>query len=500
VTIEATAELAARVRADLALLSYPSTPWVEPWRAADGTPIHAVIIVGGGQSGLAIAAALRRDGVNDVVIVDRQPRGHEGVWETFARMHELRTPKALNGMDFGLRSLSVQQWFDARFGVGAFAGIDRIPRTAWMEYLRWYRGTLDLAVENETEAVNIRPCAAVVAVDLQRHGRVEKRLARVAVIASGYDGAGRWRVPDSIAAALPAHRYDHTNGPVNFSRFAGRRIAILGHAASAFDNAIMALRADATRVDLCFRRGRMPRINPHRFLETAGTLTHFTMLPDDIRWRVARFFRAVDQPPPLTSFMAARAYQNFHMHPGRPWTAVRLDGGEIAISTPKGELRADHLLLGTGATVELEARVELQTLAPAVLRWRDCYTPPPGEEDARLGALPYLDEHFGFLPKTAGDRWVERVVCFNFASIVSHGPHSTSISGHRHCLPRVVRGITGRLFREQENEFTEHLAAYSDKELDLPDDFETTLAPEAARSVPSADPASLTRRRTWGQA
>jgi FAD-dependent urate hydroxylase len=71
--------------------------WVEPRRAADGTPIHAVIIVGGGQSGLAIAAALRRDGVNDVLIVDRQPRGNGGVWETFARMRELRTPKALNG-------------------------------------------------------------------------------------------------------------------------------------------------------------------------------------------------------------------------------------------------------------------------------------------------------------------------------------------------------------------------------------------------------------------
>lgn len=490
-TIEATAELAARAHADLALLSYPSTPWVEPRRMADGTPVHAVIIVGGGQSGLTIAAALRREGVNDVLIVDRQPLGHEGVWETFARMYELRTPKALNGMDFGLPSLSVQQWFDARFGVGAFAAIDRIPRTAWMEYLRWYRATLDLAVENETEAVNIRPSAGVVAVDLRRHGREETRFARVVVIASGYDGAGHWRVPDFVAAALPAHYYDHTNGPVNFSRFAGRRIAILGHAASAFDNAIMTLRADAARVDLCFRRARMPRINPHRFLETAGTLTHFTMLPDDIRWRIARFFRAVDQPPPLTSFATARAYQNFHIHPGRPWTAVRLDGGEIAISTPKGELRADHLLLGTGATVELEARIELQTLAPAVLRWRDRYTPLPGEEDARLGALPYLDEHFGFLPKRTSERWVERVLCFNFASIVSHGPHSTSISGHRHCLPRVVRGITGRLFRQQQNEFTERLAAYSDTELDLPDDFESTLTQVASLDIPTAGPRTL---------
>jgi FAD-dependent urate hydroxylase len=496
VTIEATEELAARARADLALLGYPSMAWVVPRRTVDGTPIHAVIIVGGGQSGLAIAAALRRDGVDDVLIVDRQPRGHEGVWESFARMRELRTPKALNGMDFGLPSLSVQRWFDARFGAGAFDEIDRIPRTAWMQYLHWYREALDLAVENETEAVNIRPAVGVVAVDLQRRGWEETRLARVVVIASGYDGAGCWRVPDFIAAGLPSDRYDHTNGPVDFSRFANRRVAILGHAASAFDNAIMALRADAAGVDLCFRRTRMPRVNPHRFLETAGTLTHFAMLPDDIRWRVARFFRTVDQPPPLASFMAACGYQNFRMHPGRPWTMVRLDGGEIAISTPKGELRADHLLLGTGATVELEARMELQTLAPAVLRWRDCYAPPACEEDARLGALPYLDEHFGFLPKMVSERWVERVICFNFASIISHGPHSTSISGHRHCLPRAVRGITRRLFLEQQNEFPERLAAYSVMELDLPEDFESQ---RTGQSVQSLDSPSLSRRQASGR-
>jgi FAD-dependent urate hydroxylase len=469
-----TADLAMEARRDLELLSYPTTAWVDRMRADDGFAVHAVIVIGAGQSGLAVAASLRREGVDDVLVLDRQPRGYEGVWETFARMRELRTPKALNGMDFGYASLSVQRWFDARFGHGAWAGIDRIPRTAWMEYLRWYRATLGLAVENDTEVMDIRPAKGVIAVDMRHAGRDVTWLARTVVIASGYDGAGRWRVPDFISDALLPDRYNHTNGPVDFERLRGRRVAVLGHAASAFDNANCALEHGAASVDLCC--AKIPRVNPHRFLETAGTMVHFSVLADEIRWRVGRHFRLVDQPPPNSAFDMACAHPNFRLHPGRPWQAVGLDGGEIVIETPQGELRADHLLLGTGATVELEARAELRSLAPAVLRWRDRFTPAAGEEDGRLAALPYLDDHYGFMPRVEGDSWVQRVFCFNAASYLSHGPHSTSISGHRHCLPRVVRGVTDRLFREQQNGYLAKLRAFDTIDLPIPDDFERTVA------------------------
>ena len=270
--------------------------------------------------------------------------------------------------------------------------------------------------------------------------------------------------------------YNHTNGPVDFERLRGRRVAVLGHAASAFDNANCALEHGAACVDLCFRRIKIPRVNPHRFLETAGTMVHFSALADEVRWRVGRHFRLVDQPPPVSAFEIACAHRNFRLHPGRPWQAVRLEGGEIVIDTPKGDLRADHLLLGTGATVELEARSELRSLAGAVLRWRDRFTPASGEEDGRLAALPYLDDHYGFMPRAQSDNWVERVFCFNAASYLSHGPHSTSISGHRHCVPRVVRGVTDRLFREQQNGYLAKLKAFDTIDLPIPDDFERTVA------------------------
>jgi FAD-dependent urate hydroxylase len=155
--------------------------------------------------------------------------------------------------------------------------------------------------------------------------------------------------------------------------------------------------------------------------------------------------------------------------------AVKLVRDKIVIETARGELRADHLLLGTGAVFELEVRAELRHLAPAVLRWRDRCVPPPDEQDTILSGLPYLDDHYGFLPRQADHDWVARVICFNGASFVSHGPHSTSISGRRHCVPRVVRGITGRLFRQQQDRLLSRLTAFEGIELPLPEDFESKL-------------------------
>ena len=96
-------------------------------------------IIGAGIYGLTIAAALRREQVQRVCAFDMAPEGFEGLWATFARMSTLRTPKHLTGPELGLPGLGFRAWWEAMF---------RIPREAWMDYLRWYRRTLDLPVRN----------------------------------------------------------------------------------------------------------------------------------------------------------------------------------------------------------------------------------------------------------------------------------------------------------------------------------------------------------------
>ena len=98
--------------------------------------------------------------------------------------------------------------------------------------------------------------------------------------------------------------------------------------------------------------------------------------------------------------------------------------------------------------------------------------PPAAEADARLAGYPFLGVDFSFTPRDEEAAWVGQVFCFNGAAAISQGPHATSISGHRHAVPRLVRGVTGRLFAQQAGEVMDKLASYAEIDLELPDDFE----------------------------
>ncbi len=92
------------------------------------------------------------------------------------------------------------------------------------------------------------------------------------VLATGFEGSGRWRAPKSLVTQLTADLYAHSADDIDFRKPAGKRIGILGAGASAFDNAALALEAGAARVDLCFRRSEIPRVNPLTWMNFAGML------------------------------------------------------------------------------------------------------------------------------------------------------------------------------------------------------------------------------------
>ncbi len=462
-------ELARAVRDELALFAYPDRNWVSAHVGPDGTPMLDVLIVGGGQSGLAVAHGLRRAGVSNIAVLDQAGAGREGVWENFARMSELRTPKGLFGMEQGVGALSIQHWYIGQHGRVAWEALVRVPRTDWAAYLRWYRETLNLPVISNTIVRDIREGNGGLTVETLSDGAAKTFHARLVVLATGHDGAGRWAVPEFITTALPAHRFDHSNGPIDFAALKGKRVGVLGHGASAFDASVAALDAGAARVDLCFRRKKLPLVNPHRHIETAGMLTHFAELPDETRWNVARHFQWHDQPPAEAGFFAATGRDGFYMHAGAPWTEVAMEGDAIRVATPRETFRFDYVIAATGYTVDLASRAELTSLAPLIARWRDRYTPHEDAAQPMLGDFPYLGSHYEFLSRTPdADAWVSRVFAYNVSAYVSMCPHSTTISGHRFCLPRVLRGVTGRLMKEEAAHVMAALEAYDNVDLVVP--------------------------------
>src|SRR5260370_39035534 len=142
------AQLSDRVRRELTYLSYPPREWTVP-RGRDGVPVLDVLIVGGGQSGLGTAFGLKLERITNIRIIDRSPRGLEGPWRRFARMKELRTPKEVTGIDFGIPSLTARAWYEAKFGRRAWERIDRIPQEIWRASLYLCRDPLHPRLVNQ---------------------------------------------------------------------------------------------------------------------------------------------------------------------------------------------------------------------------------------------------------------------------------------------------------------------------------------------------------------
>ena len=454
--------LERRVRQELEFLGYPARSWVPP-RRVDGTPVLDVLIVGGGQAGLAACFGLLRERIDNVEVLDAKPAGLEGPWVDFARMVTLRTPKTVTGPDLGLPSLAPRAWFEASYGADAWDALHKIDRRDWQAYLGWYRQVLGLPVTNGVRVTAIRPDGDLLTATLDNG---ETRRARRIVLATGLEGSGRWQIPAIVSENVPADRYAHTSQAIDFAALAGKRIGVLGGGASAFDNAATALEAGAGSVDLFIRRAQLPRVNPYRWMENVGYLGHFADLPDPLRWRMTRRIFDMNQPPPQDTLWRCQRFANFALHTGSPWNGLAMAGEAVAVETPKGRHEFDFLIIGTGFTVDLALRPELAALAPEIATWADRFVPPADEPHAALGQFPYLAPDCSFTAKVPGTHlYLAHIHDFTFATMPSMGLTGGSISGLKYGVRRLVGGIAKSLFAEDAETHCAGLMGYEELEL-----------------------------------
>jgi cation diffusion facilitator CzcD-associated flavoprotein CzcO len=460
-------QLSDRVRRELTYLSYPPREWTVP-RSRDGVPVLDVLIVGGGQSGLGAAFGLKLERITSVRVIDRSPRGLEGPWRRFARMKELRTPKEVTGIDFGIPSLTARAWYESKFGRRAWERIDRIPQGIWRSYLDWYRDVLDLVVENDVELTSIEPAGDLLLAHLRHSDRIERVPTRKIVLATGFDGSGSWRAPRSLVANLPVERYAHSADDIDFRRLAGKRVGVLGVGASAFDNAATALEAGAARVDLCFRRADIPRVNPLIWMNFAGMFGHFGELTDLERWRFMRhILEERPVPPTQDTFWRCRKFENFGWHANCAWRSVRDGAGVATVETDAGTFAFDFIIFATGVETDLSARSELAPILHQIALWRDRFTPPPGEESDLLARHPYLGGAFEFMERQPGTApFLGRLHNFTFGAMPSLGLTGAAIPGIKYGVRRLVNGLARDLFRENSAAYYQDLLTYAVPELE----------------------------------
>ncbi len=456
------AALAEQVGSDLERLAHGGPAWTVPQESAEGH-VHDVVIVGGGQSGLGAAFGLLRERVSNILVLDENPAGYEGPWDTYARMMTLRTPKHLTAIDMGLPSLTFRAFWEAQHGRAGWDALDKIPRRDWMAYLRWYRAVLKLPVRNDARVTLIEPLGGRFRLHLAEGAPL---LARKVVLATGIQGGGHWHVPPFIHDRLPATRYAHTSSAIDYAALAGKRIALLGAGASAFDNAHAALSASVAQAHVFVRRPALPQVNPIRHMERSGIIGRFPALDDAAKYRMMVAFFDRSQPPTNDTFERASALPGFHLHLGTPWLDVADSAEGVVVTTPGGTETFDFLVLSTGLVTDPALRPELALVADGIARWADRYRPADAAAtNPLIDAHPYLGPHFQFLPRDAdhADK-LHGLFAFNYSGLISLGLSASALSGLRHALPRLVAGVADQLFLDDREAMIAAYLAYDEVE------------------------------------
>jgi cation diffusion facilitator CzcD-associated flavoprotein CzcO len=441
------AALTSQARADIERVAHPRTPWLKPRIGPDGKPALDVLIVGGGQSGVAAAFGLARARVTNTLVIDRAERGREGPWRTYARMPTLRSPKDYTGPDLDIPSLTYQSWHEARFGAASWEALGNIPRELWADYLLWVRDVTRIFVRNETALVDLAPAAGLLAATVEHaDGESQTLYARKVLLATGQDGMGLWWMPPLIAG-LPAPVRAHCADEIDFASLSDKVLVVVGAGASALDNAAMALEHGAREVLVLCRRDAVQVVQPYRWLTFRGFLAHLCDLDDAWRWRFMSRVLGLREGFPQETYDRCARHAGFRIVTGAALRDARMRDGRVEIHTARGTYTADFVICGTGIDMDFAARPELRRFADNIATWADRYTPPEAERDDRLARYPYLAPDFSLLEKVAGRTpWIGDIHLFSIASTMSFGPSGSSINAMTTVVPKVVYGLTRGLF------------------------------------------------------
>lgn len=459
---------------DAARLNQPAANWVPARAGPDGRPLVDVMVVGGGMCGLTAALYLRRLGMTNIRVIDGQAAGLEGPWRTFARMETLRSPKHLTGPAAGLPNLTFRAWYEALNGAEAWAPLGYIPREMWADYLTWFGHITGAGVENGVVmrglvAAPASGCGAdtggpVWEVDLKTATGSETVFARTVVLATGREGMAVPRIPAPFAPFMGAG-VDHTGDAPPRAAMRDRDVAVIGLGASAFDYAAEALEGGARHVRILGRSPELMRVNKAKQVGYAGFVHGFPLLPDDEKAAVFEYIFARGVAPPRGTVQRVMRHANVELILDAPVGAVtRDDDGRLALATRQGTFQADHVVLGTGYRIDIDAPAYLSGITPGIRRWRDVL--PARASAGELLDFPYLGQGFEFLARTDHDAaGLARLHCFNHAAMVSLGNLANDIPAVSEGADRLARHIAAALYLADRDLHTSDLHAYEDPEL-----------------------------------
>lgn len=445
-------QLKCQVDRELELFNFPRIAWTKVRARSDGGHIYDVVIIGGGQTGSTLALALYKEKVTNILVCDENKQGFEGPWLTYARMPMLRSSKCITGPDCGLPSLTCQSWYEAKYGIEQWEEIDEVSRKVWADYLHWVRSVLKLPIANETKVGKIRwdGTENCFVVPTYSKGKEACVYAKKIILATGFQGSGKWSVPQFVSDSLPKTHYSSVYDEIDLRGVKGKKIAVYGCGPSAFDNAILSSTLGAKEVHMFCRRGALANeyvVWP----EYIGFLKHFADLPDADKWRFISKMNKLGEPPTIESIQKAEALGNIFIHFNSPWTDLQPRENGTQVSTAHGSDFFDQLLIATGCEIDLSLRDELSGFADRIALWSDRFTPPAGSACPELLKMPYLGPYFEFTEKTPGEApYLRSIFTCTGGALLSEGLCSSAgVIGMKYSIQKLIYGVTSQLFVEE---------------------------------------------------
>jgi FAD-dependent urate hydroxylase len=328
-----------------------------------------------------------------------------------------------------------------------------------------------IAVENGVEATRIDLDQGFARVQLAGPGGAETVYARKVVLAGGRDGAGAPYAPpfpslDRAPQAARA-RVFHSSDSIDFTRFEGGRVGVLGASASAFDNAAVALETGAAEVRLFSRRPHLPQVNKSKWTVFPGFFHGYADLDDARRWQIYTYIFSEAVPPPHESVLRCDRHAGFTLHFAEPWIDVISAADGVTVVTPKARYGFDAVILATGFAVDLAQRPELARLHDRIALWADRISPQEASRHPEAARYPYLGPGFELVERTPGAApGLRNIHCFNAGSTMSHAALAGDIPGLALGASRLSQAIARSLFLAGAEKLQAALHTHDDRELE----------------------------------
>ena len=448
------------------LLDLPQKSIVPQRNGPDGEAMTDVLVIGAGMNGLAAGFALRRLGILNMRQIDRNQPGFAGPWRNYARMELLRSGKKLTGPALGHSLLTPRAWWHARFPNRNWEDMEYLGRDEWAEYLDWYASVTRASVEFGTRATEISPCRDHVDVTIvDASGEQNSIIVRQVILANGREGLARRRYPTAFLKFIGDKRVMHSSQACDFHSMTGQEVAVIGLAASAFDNAATLAEAGA-KVTILGRALHVPRLNKMKYTVTAGFAEGFPFLSDRQKLEWFRHITETRISPPKHTVERV-AGLGIELVTGIEIDNIEENGTQLRLLANGFSQSFDKVILATGFSIDVGSSDALSGFSHEILLWDDMMpTSVWHGKQEEWRAFPYLSEGFGF--KAKNEERVEaigRIRCFNHAAQLSLGNLANDIPHASFGAERLARSVVSALFVEDADTHFNSLLEYDDAEL-----------------------------------